>query len=401
MIIRKAYKFRLKTNQTLSRKLAQFAGCSRLVWNKALAFQKERLSAKQSCLSYARLTKELTQWKKQKDLFFLKQVHSQTLQQSLKNLSQALKEAFDKTNPKQFPKFKKKGEGDSFRYPQGFKVDNDNGRVFLPKIGWVRYNKSQNVIGEAKNVTVSKKGQYWFGSIQVEIDREIPKHSSNSIVGGDLGIARFLTLSNQEYYQPISIFKKLKAKLAKLQKKLAKKEKFSNKWRRLKSKITKLHIRLANTRNDYLHKISSELSKNHAVVILEDLKITNMSSSAKGTVENPGKNVKQKSGLNRAILDQGWGEFIRQLEYKLTWNGGQLIQVNPKNTSRKCPKCNYISAENRKTQATFCCQQKECNYTANADYVGSLNIREAGLALLGLGGSSLEHLLKSQPTEGA
>ena len=397
---RKAYKFRLKTNQALARKLAQFAGSSRLVWNKGLAVQKEKLSAKQSCLSYSGLTKELTQWKKQEELSFLKRVHSQALQQSLKDLSQAIKEAFDQTNPKQFPLFKKKGQRESFRYPQGFKIDNNNGRVFLPKIGWVRYNKSQEVVGEAKNVTVSKQGQHWFVSIQVEIDVEVPKHSSTSIIGGDLGIARFLTLSNQKYYEPLNIFNKLKDKLAKLQKKLAKKEKFSNRWKRLKCKISKLHTRIANIRNDYLHKISSELSKNHALVILEDLKIVNMTGSAKGTVENPGKNIKQKSGLNRAILDQGWGEFIRQLEYKLTWNGGQLIQINPKNTSRKCPKCSYISAENRKTQATFCCQQKNCNYTANADYVGSLNIREAGLALLGLGGSSLEHLMKSQPTEG-
>ena len=207
-------------------------------------------------------------------------------------------------------------------------------------------------------------------------------------------------MSTQEYYAPIHIFNKLKAKLAKLQKKLAKKEKFSNRWRRLKSQITKLHIRIANTRKDYLHKLSRKLSKNHAIVILEDLKINNMSKSAKGDVENPGKNVKQKSGLNRAILDQGWGEFLGQLEYKLTWNGGQLVRVNHRNTSRKCPKCGYISAENRKTQATFCCQQKDCQYTANADYVGSLNIREAGLALLGLGECSNEHSLKSQPTDG-
>ena len=397
---RKAYKFRLKTNQAIARKLAQFAGSSRLVWNKALAFQKERLSAKQSCLSYAGLTKELTQWKKQEELFFLKQVHSQALQQSLKNLSQALKEAFERTNPKQFPKFKKKGKKESFRYPQGFKVDNNNGRVFLPKIGWVRYRKSQDVIGEAKNITISKKGQHWFVSIQVEIDREIRSTPLTSIIGGDLGVARFLTLSNQKYYEPINIFKKLKSKLAKLQRQLAKKEKFSKRWKKLSNKINKLHIRIANIRNDYLHKISSELSKNHAIVILEDLKISNMSKSASGTIENPGKNVKQKSGLNRAILDQGWGEFIHQLEYKLTWNGGQLIKVNPKNTSRKCPKCNYISAENRKTQAVFCCQQKSCNYIANADYVGSLNIREAGLALLGLGRSSNELLMKSQPTDG-
>ena len=196
------------------------------------------------------------------------------------------------------------------------------GREKSPKIGWVKYNKSQEVIGEAKNITVSKKGQHWLVSIQVEIDVQTPKHPSNSIVGGDLGIIRFLTLSNQEYYEPLNIFKKLKTKLAKLQKKLAKKEKISNKWKRLKYKITKLHIRIANIRNDYLHKISSELSKNHAIVILENLKMASMSSAAKGTVKNPGKNIKQKSRLNRAILDQGWGKFMGQLEYKLTWNGG-------------------------------------------------------------------------------
>ncbi len=178
--------------------------------------------------------------------------------------------------------------------------------------------------------------------IQVEIEIDRPKHPSNSIIGGDLGVVRFLTLSNQKYYEPINIFKKLKNKLAQLQKRLAKKPKGSQKWRKLKLKITKLYIRIANTRNDYLHKISSELSKNHAVVILEDLKISNMTGSAKGTVDNPGKNVQQKSGLNRSILDQGWGEFIRQLEYKLAWNGGQLIQVNPRNTSRKCPQCHHI-----------------------------------------------------------
>ena len=213
-------------------------------------------------------------------------------------------------------------------------------------------------------------------------------------------MVRFLTLSNQKYYEPINIFKKLKNKLAQLQKRLAKKQKGSQKWRKLKLKITKLYIRIANTRNDYLHKISSELSKNHAVVILEDLKISKMTGSAKGTVDNPGKNVQQKSGLNRSILDQGWGEFIRQLEYKLAWNGGQLIQVNPRNTSRKCPQCHHISAENRKTQAIFQCQNSSCNYTENADYVGSLNIKEAGLALLALRENPLGISLKGEPTEG-
>ena len=113
----------------LCRKAAQFA-VRRVVWNKALAFQKERLNVKQSCLSYAG-NQRANSVEKRTDLFFLKQVHSQALQQSLKNLSQASKEAFDKTNPKQFPRFKRKGQRDSFRYPQGFKVDNDNGTSFL------------------------------------------------------------------------------------------------------------------------------------------------------------------------------------------------------------------------------------------------------------------------------
>ena len=147
MMIRKAHKFRLKTKPKHLRLFAQFAGCCRLVWNKAVAFQKQRLDTNSVCLAYGKLTGELTKWKQLDGLEFLNNVHSQILQQRLKNLSQALKEAFDKTNPKQFPRFKKKGKQDSFRYPQGFKVDNANGRVFLPKIGWVSYIKSQEIAG--------------------------------------------------------------------------------------------------------------------------------------------------------------------------------------------------------------------------------------------------------------
>ena len=116
------------------------------------------------------------------------------------------------------------------------------------------------------------------------------------------------------------------------------------------------------------------------MVCMEDLQVRNMSGSASGTRESPGRNVRAKSGLNKSILDQGWNEFRRQLEYKLTWNGGYLLVVPPQNTSRTCPCCGHISADNRKTQAKFRCVT--CGFEENADVVGAINILRAGHARL-------------------
>jgi putative transposase len=118
------------------------------------------------------------------------------------------------------------------------------------------------------------------------------------------------------------------------------------------------------------------------VVVLEDLKIANMSKSSKGDMENPGRNVQAKSGLNKSILDQGWYEFRRQLEYKQLWRGGQVIAVNPRNTSRSCPLCNHTEKDNRKTQAVFVCVK--CGFKENADYTAAINILAAGQAVSAL-----------------
>ncbi len=111
---------------------------------------------------------------------------------------------------------------------------------------------------------------------------------------------------------------------------------------------------------------------------IEALAVLNMSKSAAGSVEKPGKNVRAKSGLNKSILDQGWFEFRRQLDYKLAWNGGWLVAVPPQYTSRTCPCCGHVSADNRKTQAQFACV--ECGYEENADVVGAINVLRAGHA---------------------
>jgi len=377
MKICKAYKYRLKAKPEQENLFRQQAGCCRFVWNKALALQKERLDSGKKVLRYVEIAKLLTGWKKEEETVWLAETQSQTMQQTLKFLDKAIKEAFDKKNQKRFPRFKKKGKStDSFRYPQGFKLDGN--RIFLPKIGWVRFIKSREIEGSLRNVTVSRRGDHWYVSIQTEREIAEPIHPSVSSVGIDLGVTRFATLSDGSFLEPLNSFKKLEKKLAKEQRRLARKKKLSTNWKKQKRKLTRLHIRIADARNDYLHKSSATISKNHAIVYVEDLKIRNMSKSAAGTTEAPGKNVRAKSGLNRAILDQGWFEFRRQLEYKLAWAGGWLVKVPPQNTSRTCPECGCIAKDNRKTQAAFRCV--ECGFKENADHVGAINIKRAGHA---------------------
>ncbi len=168
-----------------------------------------------------------------------------------------------------------------------------------------------------------------------------------------MGIAKLCALSDGTVIENPASFKQYKRKLAKLQRQLARKVKFSKNFYKAKAKITALHIRIADTRRDFIHKETTTIAKNQGLVVLEDLRIKNMSRSAKGSIDSPGKDVKQKSGLNRSILDAGWGEFRRQLEYKVDWAGGILIAVDSKNTSRRCPVCGHTAKENRLTQADF------------------------------------------------
>lgn len=371
MILRKAYKFKMQPTRDQRVLLAQFAGCVRLVWNKALALEKESLTEEKKVISYNEMAGNLTAWKKQEETNFLKLVHSQPLQQILKDLDRALKDSFKKE--KGFPRFKKKDRHDSFRYPQGFKIEGR--QVYLPKIGWVKFRKSQEIDGLIKNVTVSKYCGEWYVSFQIEKKIEDAIHIGPAI-GIDVGIAKFAAVSDGEFHDSVNAYRTYENKLKKEQRKLSRKEKGSNNRKKQIYRVKKIHKKIADTRRDFLHKISTWITKNHGVIYIEDLKVSNMSKSAKGTVDDPGRNVKAKSGLNKSILDQGWYEFRRQLTYKSEWLGGQVIAVNPRNTSRTCPECQHISKDNRKSQAEFKCVS--CGYSENADYVGSLNIRRSG-----------------------
>lgn len=372
-----AFKFELRPDGQQERQMRRFAGSCRFVYNKALALQRERFEQNEKKLSAFALNNLLPAWKALPGTAWLSDSPSQALQQALKDLDRAYQNFF--TKRADFPRFKKKGQSDSFRYPQGCKLDQSNSRLFLPKLGWVRYRNSRAVLGEVKNVTISQSCGKWYVSIQTEREVDVPTHQGNA-VGIDMGIARFATLSDGTHCEPLNSFRKHETALSKAQRAMSRKTKFSNNWKKAKARVQKIHSRIGNARRDYLHKTSTTISKNHALVCIEDLRVRNMSKSAAGSTEKPGKQVRAKSGLNKAILDQGWFEFRRQLDYKLAWSGGHLIAVPAKNTSRTCPCCGHVSADNRQTQARFACVK--CGYENHADLVGAINVLRRGEAML-------------------
>lgn len=389
-----AFKYELMPDGDQQRQMRRFAGSCRFVFNKALALHQRYYRRFGKSLSYVRLANRLPRWKERHP--FLKDAPSQALQHALKHLERAYKNFFEKRAD--FPRFKKKGRSNSFRYPQGFKVEQNNSRIFLPKLGWLRYRNSRELLGTPKNITVSHCIGKWFVSIQTECEVEQPVHPATSIVGIDVGITRFATLSDGSHIEPVSAFKKHQQRLASYQRAMSRKQKFSNNWRKAKTKVQKIHTRIANVRRDFLHKVTTTISKNHAIVCIEELQVKNMSASAAGTRDTPGRNVRAKTGLNKSILDQGWFEFRRLLDYKQTWRGGEVVAVPAQYTSQTCPLCAHVSAENRQTQATFVCGV--CEYTENADTVGAINILARGHRVLACGESAQSgRLVKQEPTE--
>ncbi len=387
-MIRKAARYRLEPLAEQEHLLSRAVGCARFVWNRALAIQKSSLDHGCGLLSYGDMAKCLTTWRNSEAFGFLAESPSQPQQQTLRFLDRALQDVFDKKNPKRFPVFKKKGRHDSMRYPDpgqikiDLKPEDDDGRsvlpkIFLPRIGWVKFRKSRLIGGEIRNVTVSRSGGHWYVAIQIEKEIADPVHPSASAVGGDRGVANLLTLSDGTMFLPVPSYRDRQKRLAKEQKKLAHKVKFSANWRKQKAKITRWHQKTADMRKTVLHQISTAISQNHAVVVLEDLKVRNMTASARGTIAHPGRQVRQKAGLNKAILDQGWSTLLRLLEYKLRWAGGMLLLVDPAYTSQICPVCGVADAENRKTQAVFLC--RHCGHTDNADVNAARNILARGL----------------------
>jgi len=384
MHIRKGYKFRLKLKADDAHKLRQFAGCCRLVWNKALAIQDGLFrDEKAKLLTRTELINKLPDWKLEHP--FLADAHSQVLQQTLKDLDLAYRAFFRRLkkiragdysegNDPGYPRFKKKYLHDSFRFPQGFTFQDRH--VFLPKLGWFRFYKSREIQGVPKNVTVTRDGPHWYISVQVEQDIPDSDPAREPSAGMDLGVSRLFTLSDGSFTEPLDAFRNLEDKLAREQRKLSRKVRFSANWRKQKARVNRVHRKIRDRRRDFLHKTSTALARSYSVLFAEDLNVRGMSASARGTVDSPGKNVRAKAGLNKAVLDQGWSELLRQLDYKLSRRGGELVRVSPRDTSRACSRCGNVSENNRKSQSRFECTA--CGLVMHADENAAVNIATLG-----------------------
>lgn len=359
----KAYKYRIKPNKTQELKLTQFFGCARFIYNWGLNRKSELYTKENKNISFFDLGKEVTQLKKTEDFSWLKNTHSQTLQCALRNLDNAYTNFFKQRG--HFPKFKKKSNKQSFQYSQGVKIKED--KIFLPKIGWVKYHNSRDFEGDIKTVTVSKNpsGEYYV-SILVDNKKELPNKKpieKSTSVGLDFGIKDLVITSDGEVFENQKHFHKMKIKLRVAQRSLARKQKGSKGREKQKVKVAKLYQKITNQRNDYLHKISTYLVRQYDTICIEDLSVESM--------------LKEKK-LSSLIADASWSTLRSMLDYKCEWNGKNLKVIGRfEPSSKRCNNCGNIKKDLKLSDRTYKC--KKCSTILDRDINAALNIKDYGL----------------------
>jgi putative transposase len=371
MQITKTFRFRLEPSQVQRRLFAQFAGSCRYIFNQGLIARQSAYANEGRTLTYFDQSAELTNLKRSAETAWLSLTHSQVLQLALKDLDLAYK-AFFRRNKKGLlgglPKFRRKGINDSFRYPQGVKTRANS--VFLPKIGWVKFRKSRNVEGKILQATIKREGEHWFVCLACAVTAVDPEPLSIErirSVGIDVGLKNFAVLSDGTEIANPRFLKRTLRKLKTANRSLSRKKLKGKNWKKQRTQLGRLCAKIKNQRKDFAHKLSTAIVKNHDVIAVEDINIA-------GLVRN--------RSLSRSISDVGWGQFLLMLEYKAMWAGKLFVRVDrflP--SSQLCSTCGN-KAQITLSVRTYACQQ--CGLKMDRDWNASLNIRAAGLAVLGL-----------------
>ena len=290
--------------------------------------------------------------------------------------------------PKGFPRYRSKFDrDDGFTIPDSVRMDGD--RLHIPKVGWVRLDGSGLYRShKPKQVRILKEGTEdhpkWYAYVFYEVPAEQLKQPTwTGAIGVDRNVGQATDSHNEVYAVPDD--PKLEGKIKRKQRELSRKKGWgpkdkkpkSNRGRRVCGQLKKLHRKKKRRRENAAHQHSRKMASTAHTVVIEDLNTKSMTKSAKGTVEEPGRNVKQKSGLNREILASNWGRLERMLDYK----AGQVVRVPPEYTSQTCARCGWQDPASRRSQSLFHCTNARCGHTANADHNAALNILAQGLAL--------------------
>ena len=365
-VIQKTYKFRLYPNKEQEKMLANYFGSVRFVYNHFLAKRKEQYEQTRKSSNYYEQAKELTAMKKTEAFSWLKEINSQTLQHALRHLETAYVNFFKGRT--RFPRFHSKKHGGSFAVPQYFKVEGN--RIFIPKFkGGIRFAKSQDVLGELRNMTVSvTPGGKYYVCIMAHVEvGDLEK--TNLSVGIDLGLKDFVITSNGDRYSSNKFIKKYSKKLATMQKHLSRKKKGSGSWNRQRIKVARLQEKITSCRNDKLHKISVELIRRYDVVCCEDLNV-------KGMVKN--------HHLAKAVSDASWGTFVTMLEYKAKWYGKELVKIGRFYPSSKtCHHCGHVKEDLSLEDRYYTCPN--CGELIDRDLNAAKNILDEGLRNISAG----------------
>ena len=361
--IHRSYKFRIYPTKEQETLMSKHFGCSRFVFNHFLNVRREQYLNDKTSLNYYDNANSLTQLKKEEDTEWLKEVNSQSLQSAIRNLDTAYKNFFNKQN--QFPKFKSKYNKQSFKIPQNVFIEENT--LVIPKFkSGIKVKVHREIKGKILFATISKNttGKYYV-SVTCEENYQ-PYSKTKTSVGIDVGIKDFVILSDRKVYENI---KPLKTKLKKLkhnQRQLSKKVKGSESRNKQKQKLGVIYENITNIRTDYLHKISTEIVKNHDIIVVEDLNVKGMMKNHK---------------LAQAISDVSWGTFYTMLEYKSKWNDKEYVKIDrwfP--SSKTCSSCGWIKQDLELKHREWTCDS--CNETHDRDLNAGKNILKQGLNII-------------------
>jgi putative transposase len=389
-------RYRLLPTPAQEAVLRDHCGHARYVWNLAVEQHSWWHPGRTGAPGYLQQCRQLTQARAENPWLA---AGSQTVQQqALRDFARAMAAFFDPANPAGRPSWRKAGRDEGFRIvgQRGQqwnvrRVSRRTGEVRVPKAGWVRFRWSRAVPPDAKSyrVTLDRAGR-WHVAFAV-LPAPVPAPGNGQVVGIDRGVAVAAALSTGDLLRCPGLAVRERARLRRLQRTLARAKRGSNRRGRVKHAIARLRARETDRRKDWAEKTSTGIARRFDVIRVEDLQITNMTRSAKGTRENPGRNVGAKAGLNRGILGSGWGLLVRRLEDKAP---GRVEKIGPALTSQRCSACGQVDRGSRESQAVFRCTA--CGFACHADVNAAKNIA-AGRAVTARGGDGVARPVNREP----